>query len=131
MNMYRKKGYVKGKNHPLWKGDNASYPAIHTWLISNFGKADCCENEDCFGISKNYEWALIKGKEYSHDRESFIKLCRSCHHKYDMTDEIRKKISLATKKNYICTMVNCGKPYLAKGLCNAHYLKMWKKLSVV
>ncbi len=94
-------GYQKG--HPglrgaaasNWKGDEAGYHAIHQWLRSNFGSADRCENKLCvyprinaanktLKAAKYFEWALLKGKTYVHERANFIRLCISCHKRYDV-----------------------------------------------
>lgn len=83
------------------------YYAIHYWLKHHFGSADKCENYDCPGKSKVFEWAKKRDKRYTRDRDSFMKLCSSCHRKYDTTEETRnkmrkistgKKISEETKK---------------------------------
>ena len=69
------------------------YDAIHWWLNNHFGKADKCENADCnFKNTKRYEYALLKGKRYEYKRENFIKLCKSCHIKYDATENGREKV---------------------------------------
>lgn len=98
----------KGKKHPIecnhckvmsqitsgercsanrnWRGDFAKYGAIHNWLRVNFGMPKYCEF--CRGkskTSKTYDWALIDGLEYKRSRTHFIRLCRSCHWKYDNT----------------------------------------------
>jgi hypothetical protein len=77
--------------------DSKNYSTLHKWLVSEYGRADRCENPDCKGISENYDYALIKGHEYSRDREDYTMLCRSCHIKYDMTDERKERII----KNFI------------------------------
>lgn len=77
----------RGSNVPTWKGDNASYVAIHIWLKTNYGKADHCDF-DTNHESKWFEWALLKGKQYSHNRDNFIQLCISCHRKYDAKKEL-------------------------------------------
>jgi hypothetical protein len=61
----------------------SKYQAIHKWLKRNFGKADRCENPFCLHRSKDFDWALLKGKEYEFIRENFMQLCRQCHIKYD------------------------------------------------
>jgi hypothetical protein len=95
----RNKGrFTKGLNHYNWRGSKATYPAFHCWLRSNFGSANKCENPNCLGISKNYDWALIHGKTYDHIKDNFIQLCRSCHVKYDMSEETKKKISKGVSK---------------------------------
>lgn len=78
--VYRHK---KGKESNNWKGEQAGYRAKHIWLRSNYGKAKKCEGKSCKGISKNYQWALIKGKICQHKRENFMQLCASCHKIYD------------------------------------------------
>jgi hypothetical protein len=55
------------------------------------------------GEAKKTDSALIHGRadrstikerrEFSIDPNDYMELCRSCHMKYDMTDEIRVKIS--------------------------------------
>jgi len=76
----------KEEKNPNWKGKKAGYTSIHIWLKTNHGKADKCENLDCIGKSKIYDYALLRNKEYDHKRENFIKLCRSCHKKYDLSN---------------------------------------------
>jgi len=72
------------------------YYRIHNWLSYHHGKANKCENEKCKSVSpKRYEWALLKGKDYKKDRNNYIMLCPSCHRKYDITEEQRKKISMS------------------------------------
>lgn len=82
------------EKHPMWKGKNAGYTADHQWLRRKYGKADKCENPDCKypRINSNgkimfepkiFHWALIHECEHDHDRTHYIKLCCSCHAKYD------------------------------------------------
>lgn len=78
---------LREENSPEWKGKNASYLAMHNWLNKYFGKPSFCENPFCEGRSKNFEWCLKKEKEHDHDKNNYIRLCRSCHRKYDWTPE--------------------------------------------
>jgi len=64
------------------KGD---YKAIHMRLEAKFGKADKCENSDCEGTSKTYQYALRHGMKHKHDRTHYVMLCSSCHQQYDKT----------------------------------------------
>lgn len=84
----------RGTEHPHWKGANASYFAKHEFINSNFGKASRCENEGCVYPRKNpsrtwlkepkrFEWALKHGRDYSHNKEDYVMLCKSCHSIYD------------------------------------------------
>lgn len=76
------------------KQEQNNYANIHVMLVYRHGKAIKCENPDCKSVSpKRYEWALRKGREYSHNISDYIQLCPSCHRKYDMTDIIRNNIS--------------------------------------
>lgn len=68
------------------------YNIIHAWIRKNYGNALKCENPDCLGKSKTFDWCLLNGKEYAKDISVFIALCRSCHMKYDMTDQKKSKI---------------------------------------
>jgi hypothetical protein len=71
------------------------YERIHYWIRKNYGKATSCESKDCKGISKKFEWAKVTGVAYERNRGNFIMLCGSCHRKYDMTEELREKLSKA------------------------------------
>lgn len=77
--------------------DRAFYGSVHYWLKHNFGVADRCENIECKQISVNYDWALKKGKKYGYKRESFFRLCHSCHKTYDVTPSFRKKMKALNK----------------------------------
>ena len=64
-----------------WKGENASYEAIHAWVRRHRGKPQQCEH--CGTTEKRmYHWAN-KSHEYKRDLNDWIRLCRPCHSKYD------------------------------------------------
>lgn len=77
------------------------YHRAHYYLRTNHGKANKCESKECLGVSRNYEWALKKGKEYSFNKDDYLQLCKSCHSKYDfkgvkkLPKETREKMSVA------------------------------------
>lgn len=82
-----------------WKFENGpSYWSVHGWILKNFGKADFCQNPQCLKVSKTYDWALLKGKDYEKNKDNFISLCRSCHKKYD-----RVKIGLTVRERFLGT----------------------------
>lgn len=88
-----KKGENLADKHFLWKGENASYEAKHSWVYRRKGKAIKCENRknkvlifECSQKSQKYTWAN-KSHEYKRDLDDWIQLCMSCHQKYDMTQE--------------------------------------------
>lgn len=66
---------------------------IHQNIRYRHGKASKCQNPLCENKSVNFEWALIKGRNYTEDIKDYMQLCVSCHRKYDYTDSQRKKIS--------------------------------------
>lgn len=74
------KGFI-GENNPLWKGDNAGYGAIHDWLKLHFGKPAFCEHCGT-KTAKKFEWANVS-KKNKRERSDWLRLCTSCHHKYD------------------------------------------------
>jgi hypothetical protein len=80
--MIKKKGYRSGAKSGSWKGDSVGYQGVHIWLTKNYGKADYCENSPDHK-TKKFHWANISG-EYKRDRNDFVKLCISCHKKFDL-----------------------------------------------
>ena len=88
------------------------YYRIHYWLKTKFKKSTTCESSTCRGISKKIEWALKKGKKYETKRENFICLCKSCHIRYDMTENTKAKIS-KLHKGRVLTDKQLKKRYVA------------------
>ena len=74
-----------------------NYAAIHYWLRNKYGRATKCEGKNCSGISVEYQWAKLREKQYARKRGNFMQLCRSCHARYDITEETRKKMSRVAK----------------------------------
>lgn len=71
-----------GENHYKWKGENASYIAKHTFIKRKKGDLNKCEH--CGKTDKKkYEWAN-KNHKYSRNPKDYIRLCTSCHRKYDL-----------------------------------------------
>lgn len=71
---------------------------IHILLNRKYGAASTCENKECQNIGiRRYEWALIKGKSYSLNRDDYMQLCVSCHRKYDDSPERRRRLSEANR----------------------------------
>ncbi len=80
------KGKLVGKNHPQWKGKNATYTSIHCWVIQKKGTPAFCNH--CGkkgGRSRLYNWAN-KDHKYRRVLDDYIRLCVSCHKKYDKTN---------------------------------------------
>jgi len=79
----------------------ASYKShCHYYLNSKFGKPKTCDNPDCNGKCKTYDWCKKTDSEYTCNRDDYLRMCRSCHRKYDMTDE---KLEQAKKNLYWVT----------------------------
>lgn len=91
--------YHRGKSHFAWKGDKTTKRAIHLWLSYNFGKANKCENPECLGSSKTYQWANLKNHKHSHKREDYKMLCVSCHRKLDRRKDYCKNGHKYTEEN--------------------------------
>lgn len=68
-----------------WKGERASYSAIHHWVKKHYGAPNRCENPNCPKITILYEWSNISGK-YIRERTDWQMLCRSCHRRFDKRD---------------------------------------------
>lgn len=76
-----KKGQFKNEKHPMWKGNAVSYVNLHKWVSRNLGMPTKCEHCGIEG-AKKYEWANIS-KEYKRILTDWVRLCTSCHRKYD------------------------------------------------
>jgi len=80
--------YAKGHIGPrdnencMWKGDLATSGAIHKWVVVRFGRPSYCQICES-RIKKKYEWANID-HSYKRNTEDWLRLCTSCHRKYDM-----------------------------------------------
>lgn len=66
-----------------WKGNKVSYNALHSWVERKLGKPEACSI--CKRTNqKKYEWANIS-KKYERNLSDWMRMCVSCHHKYDET----------------------------------------------
>ncbi len=62
---------------------DAGYTAIHTYLRKYFPKSGYCD--ECGDDTRKTEYALIKGRSYTRNREDYRELCKLCHNRYDET----------------------------------------------
>ncbi len=70
-----------GEDVHNWKGDDVGYSALHDWVARQLGKPRECEH--CKSKTKKvYHWANKSG-DYKRDINDWIRLCVSCHSKYD------------------------------------------------
>ena len=89
-----------GESANNWSGNEVGYGGLHIWVRNKLGKPHYCEH--CKSKkNKRYEWANIS-KLYTREITDWIRLCVSCHRKYDMTPEkievLKEKLKLANKK---------------------------------
>ena len=88
----------KDEKHPEWKGEDASYVAIHQWIVRWKGRPDMCEMCGKSGLrGKNIHWANIDHK-YKRILDDYIRLCASCHYQYDRKFNNKKSLVLYTKR---------------------------------
>ncbi len=74
-------GQMTNEKNPKWKGENASYAAIHIWMRNHFGAPKLCEH--CGDTTrKMYHWANLSGT-YKRERFDWIRLCVPCHKRRD------------------------------------------------
>ncbi len=102
---------------PRWKGELAGKSAKHKWLDNHFGKPQICENPHCLKKSKVFEWCLKRGGSYSRNRKDYLRLCRSCHRKYDWNEAKRGLKIIGGKRKDIFKMIE-KEIYLATGSKN-------------
>jgi hypothetical protein len=83
-----KKRKLLGSKNPSWKGDLASYSAIHKWLNSHYVKKNICE---FCGLKTKTEFALKRTLiNYSRNHKDYWQLCSSCHKNYDNLKKYEK-----------------------------------------
>jgi len=92
--------YKLAEESRTWKGDKAGYHGMHSWVRTKYGKPKECEMCGLKGklegkkrLRWNIEYALKPKATPSRNREDYICLCKSCHRKIDMTDDIKNNIS--------------------------------------
>lgn len=87
---------LSGENSPTWKGEDTGYGPKHSWIKRMKGAPKECKH--CGSTDKSersYHWANIDHK-YSRNPDDYIRLCVSCHDKYDKSHNLRKHYA----KNY-------------------------------
>lgn len=145
----KKKFGKSNELHPLWKGDNAGYVALHFWIRKNKPKSEFCEK--C-GKKKPLELANISG-EYKRNVNDFEWLCVRCHINKDKVGksyeelmgkkkarEVKKKQSDMRKgkdnpnwKGGVCSQkfvcLKCGKEIIGRKrkFCCRECCKLWEK----
>lgn len=89
------------------RGQSTGYSAVHVHLRKHFPKRGICD--EC-GRARRTDYALIKGREYSRNREDYRELCRSCHNAYDeISTRQRRSAATARGEAPLCAC-GCGEP---------------------
>lgn len=79
-----------GRNkRPVKKPADSNYVRVHRWINLHFGSPKICENPNCERKSNWFDWCLKTGKKYERKRENFLRMCRRCHRRYDLTPRKR------------------------------------------
>lgn len=66
-----------------WVGDSVKYNGLHAWIRRQLGDPETCEFCKKSGLTgKKIHWAN-KSHEYKRDINDWIRLCATCHYKYD------------------------------------------------
>jgi len=86
-----KTGQYRNDKHPLWKGDNVGYSALHTWIYRNKTRSNTCEQ--CYEQNIPTHFANLD-YEYTRDVNTWGEMCAKCHNAYDR----RNGWGIATKK---------------------------------
>ena len=78
------------ENNPRWKSDGVTYVHLHKWVTYNKGRSKKCEH--CrTTTAKKFEWANVDHK-YRRVLSDYIRLCTSCHRKYDLKFNNKKNV---------------------------------------
>lgn len=73
----------QGKANPAWKGNKVGYTALHQWVYKKLGQPRLCEHCGNSDLKpRQYHWAN-KSRKYKRNVTDWIRLCASCHKKYD------------------------------------------------
>lgn len=78
----------KDSKSPNWKGSRVGKAALHNWVERKLGKLRKCEHCGTTN-AKQYDWAN-KSQKYKRNLDDWIRLCRSCHAKYDHSIRLPK-----------------------------------------
>ena len=124
MSLAKKGKYANEKNH-MWKGNDVGYLALHAWIGRKYGKPSYCELCGSDNNKKRYHWANKTGR-YNREFKNWIRLCASCHYRYDDIYKKRWKNHIKNSER-ICSKEGCSNIVHSSGLCNKHYLRKWRK----
>ena len=78
----------KGSKNAMWKGDNASYYALHIWVTQNKGRPNKCVDCGTTSDKREIEWSNIDHK-YRRNLDDYVGRCVPCHRRYDIKNGYR------------------------------------------
>jgi hypothetical protein len=70
----------RGPHNNAWKGDTATYQALHLRVQTARGVPSLCAHCGTT-TARRFEWANLTGRY--EDTDDYVRLCCSCHHKMD------------------------------------------------
>ena len=76
------------EKHHGWKGDDAGYSALHSWVARKKGPAKDYKCSECESI-EHLQWSN-KDHKYRRVLGDWRVLCASCHRKYDFNNNLIK-----------------------------------------
>lgn len=77
-------GLQANEKNPRWKGEKATYSAVHHWIAGHLGKPDTCEFCGKSGLKgRKIHWAN-KDHKYQRNLNDWLRLCVDCHAQYDI-----------------------------------------------
>jgi len=101
----------KNEINGMWKGDNATLPAIHAWIRRRKTKPEYCE---FCKIYPPYDLANISQK-YHRDINDFEWLCRRCHMIKDgRLHKHRKGDKMISSKKFVWECIVCNKKVISE-----------------
>ena len=104
------------------------YKNCHAYINRKYGKALKCENVSCnYKNPKRFEWALLKGRNYSKNIEDYIQLCPSCHSYYDFISSLTRNRQFRT--SIMGANNSKSKPILQYTL-EGDLVKRWESVSM-
>jgi hypothetical protein len=70
-----------GPANSSWRGDQATYTALHLRVAEARGKPSACEQCGTSGPGQPYEWANLTGRY--EDVNDYARMCAACHRAVD------------------------------------------------
>lgn len=70
-----------GAANSSWKGDEATYAALHLRVVAQRGAPQECSTCGTTSTNAKFEWANLTGRY--NDVTDYARMCASCHRKFD------------------------------------------------